>query len=164
VSHCAPTRSASDRIRALRTRVAVASSDLAWTVPAALHRASGGRWFSGFPLYRAEIVPARLRDTFLPGMTSPSERAYFTWHARELVTGAGALVDLGSWLGSTTAALAIGLRANRSDAASRTRIHAYDRFLWEPWMDVYAGLVAGGAPAPGASFVTAFEATRRVLA
>src|SRR5262249_13582069 len=53
----------------------------------------------------------------------------------------GRIVDLGCWLGSTTIALARGLR-RREDfsqdiAQHREVVHAYDRFVWEPWMDPF---------------------------
>jgi hypothetical protein len=92
-----------------------------------------------------------------PGMTTPSERAYFRWHAQERFTGEGAAIDLGSWLGSTTAALAMGLDANRVPAARRATLHAYDQFLWEPWMDIYADIVRDGQYSPGDTFLPEFE-------
>src|SRR5207244_4836892 len=101
----------------------------------------------------------RRHDDEFPGMTSANERAYFKWHAQEVFTGGGAIVDLGCWFGSTTAMLALGLYKNRRPAARRARIHAYDRFAWEPWMDDYVSAVRLGPYSPGDSFLPEFELT-----
>jgi hypothetical protein len=57
---------------------------------------------------------------------------WFRTYAANTYRGAGAIVDLGCFVGSTTISMAQGLRANR--AAKTAKIHAYDRFLWEDWM------------------------------
>jgi hypothetical protein len=90
-------------------------------------------------------------------MTSATERAYFKWHAQENFSGVGEIVDLGSWFGSTTAAMAMGLRANQRPAARRVKIKAYDRFTWEPWMDLYASAARLGPYSAGDSFLPEFE-------
>ncbi len=90
-------------------------------------------------------------------MTTATERAYFEWHTRARLTGDGAIVDLGPWLGSTTVALAMGLRESRRPATRGARIHAFDRFIWENWMDAYAGLTRIGTYSPGDSFLPEFE-------
>jgi hypothetical protein len=69
------------------------------------------------------------------GMITPHERAYYYAYTRRLFTGTGEIVDLGCWLGATTISLAAGLAANPRPGASRRRVHAYDRFIWEAWMD-----------------------------
>jgi hypothetical protein len=59
-------------------------------------------------------------------MTTPAERQLFYWLTRHRSTGAGAVVELGCWLGAGTAALAAGLR----DQGSSARVVAVDRFRW----------------------------------
>ena len=59
-------------------------------------------------------------------MTTPAERQLFYWLTRHRFTGAGAVVELGCWLGAGTAALAAGLR----DQGSSARVVAVDRFRW----------------------------------
>lgn len=60
----------------------------------------------------------------VPTMLSPGERRFYLWLAQHWATGAGAIVDLGCYVGGSTAYLAEGLRR-----AGRTQqIHAYDRF------------------------------------
>jgi hypothetical protein len=124
----------------------------------ALYRASRGRAGCSPDLYRAAIPwqPLTLGD--LPGMTALTERAYYAWHARERFAGAGEIVDLGAWFGSTTASLASGLVKNRNPATRDRNVHAYDRFVWEPWMDSYASLAAFGPYEPGDSFGQEFGA------
>jgi hypothetical protein len=66
------------------------------------------------------------------GMIVEQECDWFRTYAANTYRAAGAIVDLGCFVGSTTICLAQGLSANR--AAKTAKIHAYDRFLWEPWM------------------------------
>src|SRR5437016_12760146 len=72
---------------------------------------------------------------WLRGMTTPEEQAYFEEYARSIYTGAGEIVDLGCWLGSTTMSLARGLADNPSTEARRKKFHAFDRFLCDAGMD-----------------------------
>lgn len=90
-------------------------------------------------------------------MTAPVERAYFKWHAQEIFTGRGAVVDLGSWFGSTTVMLALGLSKNPRMQARLTSVHAFDRYIWEPWMEPYAWPVQSEQYSPGDSFIQEFE-------
>jgi hypothetical protein len=82
-------------------------------------------------------------------MISPHERAYFYAYARRLFTGTGEMVDLGCWLGATTISLAAGLARNSRPAAATRVVHAYDRFVWEDWMN---GVVLLGNPPLTRSF------------
>ena len=94
----------------------------------------------------------------LLGMTSPEERAWLAGYARAEYTGAGELVDLGCWFGSSTVPLAVGLAANPRVADRRRRIHAFDLFRWETWMeDSLAGSAEAGRFAEGDSFLPLFE-------
>jgi hypothetical protein len=74
-----------------------------------------------------------------------------------VLLGHGEVVDLGSWFGSTTAALAMGLDANPRRAAKRAKVHAFDRFTWEQWMDEYADAARFGPYSAGGSFRKEFE-------
>lgn len=67
-------------------------------------------------------------------MTTKEEQALFTRSVRDVARLSGEIVDLGCWLGSTTLSLASGLR----DIRDKGRVHAFDRFIWEPWMDLYS--------------------------
>lgn len=134
-------------------------SDLRWSLPWATYRLSGRRVQPSQELYRVGIPRQRWDRARLPGMTSPSERAYFKWHSQEVFTGAGAIVDLGSWFGSTTATLAMGLERNPRPAARSASIDAFDRFVWEEWMDDYAAAARFGPYREGDSFVREFERT-----
>jgi hypothetical protein len=78
------------------------------------------------------------------GMISGQECDWFRNYAADTYTGAGAIVDLGCFIGATSISLAQGLRANR--IAKAANIHAYDRFLWEDWMQDW--WEAKGLPPP----------------
>lgn len=78
------------------------------------------------------------------GMIVEQECNWFRTYAADIYSGAGAIVDLGCFVGSTTICLAQGLSANR--AAKTAKIHAYDRFLWEDWMQSW--WQAKALPAP----------------
>jgi hypothetical protein len=70
----------------------------------------------------------------IPTMVSKETLRYYKWLARTLQEP-GDIVELGSWMGSSTACLAEGLSQNpRSEQA---RIHAYDSFIWRDWMRTY---------------------------
>jgi hypothetical protein len=73
----------------------------------------------------------RLRSE-LVGMTALSDQRYLERYGRDDYTGAGDVVDLGCWLGSTTIPLAKGLDQNPS--FSSRKVHAYDLFIWADWM------------------------------
>jgi len=70
-------------------------------------------------------------------MTSTEEQIYFRRYARDMYSGVGEIVDLGCWLGSTTIPLAQGLCKNISVSTKGKRIHAYDLFVWEEWMNPF---------------------------
>jgi hypothetical protein len=60
----------------------------------------------------------------VPTMLSRDERRLYLWLGRDGAAGRGAIVDLGSFVGGSTAHLAEGNRR----AAQPVAIHAYDRF------------------------------------
>jgi hypothetical protein len=66
------------------------------------------------------------------GMIVAGESDWFRTYAANTYSGAGAIVDLGCFVGSTTISLAQGLRVNR--ASETAKIHACDCFIWEDWM------------------------------
>jgi hypothetical protein len=70
----------------------------------------------------------------VPGMTSLAEREYLRDYAARVYSGAGAIVDLGCWLGSLTIPLLAGLEKNPASAMGEADIHAYDLFRWADWM------------------------------
>jgi hypothetical protein len=95
----------------------------------------------------------------LVGMTTTEEQAFLFHFAKHRYRAEGAIVDLGCWLGSSTLPLAAGLEASALPAARAARIHAYDLFRWEEWMeDSLAGTPQAGTLRPGDSFQPLFEA------
>jgi len=106
-------------------------------------------------LFSRLFRPQRPAASSAVGMIVEQECSWFRTYAADIYRGAGAIVDLGCFVGSTTICLAQGLSANR--AAKTARIHAYDRFLWEDWMQNW--WTAKGLPAPeleGDSFLPEF--------
>lgn len=62
----------------------------------------------------------------VPGLVSASEGRYLYWLTFRGYTGAGAVVEVGPWLGLSTLHLASGLR----DAGYPAALHCYDQFEW----------------------------------
>jgi hypothetical protein len=89
-------------------------------------------------------------------MLSYRERQLLYWLARHYVNGSGRIVDGGSFLGGSTAALASGLAA-RTDGSWRKTIASYDLFRVEEYTLEY---FASSFPDPtvGKSFRSAFDA------
>lgn len=85
----------------------------------------------------------------LAGMTSIEERKFFGSCPSHLQGEKAVIVDLGCWLGSTTVSMAMGLR---HQAAPNGKIYAFDRFIWEPWMDPFAASLSCDYR-PGESFL-----------
>lgn len=95
----------------------------------------------------------------LPGMTSLDERRCLYGLARNKLSGAGEIVDLGCWLGSLTVSLAVGIRRNPVRDLGSRKVHAYDRFVWiSSYMDdCWPGDLDLPPPADGESFLRAYE-------
>lgn len=91
------------------------------------------------------------------GMTSSEEQNYFRRYAQDIYSGVGEIVDLGCWLGSTTIPLAQGLRENFNMSTKGKRIHAYDLFVWEKWMNPYR-TGCRKEYSPGESFLEEYKA------
>lgn len=69
-------------------------------------------------------------------MLADDEKQYLTWLTSEKYEGWGAIVELGVWLGSSSAALAEGLRRR----GSKAKIQSFDRFVWEDYMSAAASV------------------------
>jgi hypothetical protein len=96
----------------------------------------------------------------LVGMTSPLEQKYYQSCVSNVATMNGAIVDLGCWLCSTTIPLAKGLSSiTDSTLTDSKKIYAFDRFIWESWMDPHMSNLYG-IYRPGDSFLP--EARKRV--
>ena len=62
----------------------------------------------------------------IPNMLTVEEQQYLIWVTSELRRGTGAVVDLGPWLGCSSAALAEGIRRSRGEV----RVQSLDLFEW----------------------------------
>jgi hypothetical protein len=82
-----------------------------------------------------ESIRTLINGVGVPGMITEAERAFYTDCSRRLADVDGAIVDLGCWMGATAVALAQGVRGKTGDHAQGPRVYAYDRFVWESWMD-----------------------------
>lgn len=88
--------------------------------------------------------------TEIPGMLAPEECEYMYWLTSTQYDGEGAIVDLGCWLGQSTACLAAGLERSGRPG----QVIAFDLFQWEP--SYMRNVLALDLPA-GASFRPEFE-------
>lgn len=84
-------------------------------------------------VWTGDPVPAHVAN--YPSMLTQDERAMLRWLTRDYYTGAGAICDLGSFLGGSTISLADGLAAA---GRSGQLIHSYDRHrireaAWQDW-------------------------------
>jgi SAM-dependent methyltransferase len=107
------------------------------------------------PNWRSRPVPPAC--TKVPTMLIPDELRLLHHLAQDAYTGAGAIVDAGSFLGGSTVALAEGLRRNRRrprGAAAQKPIHSYDRFQVEDWT---RGIYFPESTPAGTSFRAEFE-------
>ena len=94
----------------------------------------------------------------LLGETSYREQLWFERFVQETYTGAGEIVDLGCWLGSTTIPLAKGLEKNTRPSTSNRVIHAYDLFIWGPrYENAVIGTELEGKYRPNESILEEFE-------
>lgn len=81
--------------------------------------------------WRSKALPPAL--TKVPTMLVPDELRLLHHLAADYYTGAGAIVDAGSFLGGSTIALAEGLRRNPRARGLTKPIQSYDRFEVEDW-------------------------------
>lgn len=111
------------------------------------------RWRRPGPPFYSVTPPSGLL-----GMTMPEERAWLRWYASRRYRAQGLIADLGCWMGSTTVPLAIGLAENQAVGEKDGRIHAFDLFEWQDWMDDFvAGTALNGRFVVGSSFLDAFR-------
>lgn len=66
-------------------------------------------------------------------MLSRETMEYYSWLGTQL-SGSGDIVEFGVWLGSSTRCLCEGLARSRAKREREPRVHAYDAFIWQPWM------------------------------
>jgi hypothetical protein len=95
-------------------------------------------------------------------MLTDLEKEYLYTFAFKEYGGQGAIVDLGCWLGSSTIALASGLREHPNPQLRSALVHAYDLFMWDGWMNDVSAVrqtPLDGKYKPGESF---FEACREL--
>lgn len=95
------------------------STSAATTACARAHndRLDAGLWTA------PDVVGAEARIE-VPTMLAEEERQFYYWAAREWARGDGAFVDLGAFVGGSTARLAAGA----ADAGHGAVTHSYDRF------------------------------------
>jgi hypothetical protein len=70
----------------------------------------------------------------IPTMLCKETLGYYKWLTKTF-EGPGDVVELGSWMGSSTACLAEGLSQNPRRGGRI--IHVYDSFIWRDWMKAY---------------------------
>ena len=73
-----------------------------------------------------------------PSMVTIAEQALYHAMAARSMTGSGAMVELGCWMGASTRALARGLSENERISPGQRRLHVYDRFVWDPVMSDFS--------------------------
>lgn len=81
----------------------------------------------------------------IPGMIQPIEKQMLFWAGRDYYSGFGEIVELGTFLGTSTECLSKGLGENQRVPDKDGRIHCYDLFLrsenvdraYAPWLDPY---------------------------
>jgi hypothetical protein len=76
--------------------------------------------FSDFNNVALPALPA------VPGLVTEAECRYLYWLTSRGFTGAGAVVEVGTWLGLSSLHLAAGLR----DGGFPEALHCYDQFIW----------------------------------
>lgn len=95
-------------------------------------------------------------EQIIPGMLSIQEQNYLIDYTSTQYQGHGQIVDLGCWMGSSAASMAKGLEKNAHAAVKAQKIHAFDIFTWEGWMDqCVAGTPYEGKFRPGDCFYEA---------
>lgn len=76
-----------------------------------------------------------VEPSHIPSMVSHEERQYYKYIGR-FYSGKGMVVELGPWLGCSTASIVRGLIDNPHFVGKK--LHVYDDFVWRPdWMNDY---------------------------
>jgi tetratricopeptide (TPR) repeat protein len=76
--------------------------------------------------WNTSTAPAKIYKP--KGMIGPEERRALYWLAKNWITGRGAIVDAGAYIGASAFSLAAGLSANPNIASSQPVIHSFDYF------------------------------------
>ena len=118
--------------------------------------ASGGE-YAGVLSPTAFLAHLRPGPKYL-GATTIEEQAWCRWFAAEIFTGAGALVELGPWLGSLTLSYCEGLVRNPRARMRRKLAFVYDLFEWSAIFEEWSrGTPHAGRLKPGQSFEDALR-------
>jgi hypothetical protein len=115
--------------------------------------------------WRAQELSAATQA--IPGMIRQDTMKYYKWLGSR-VSGRGAVVELGCWLGQSTAALAEGLADN--PAFNGRKLQVFDKFEWDAWLCDYVACfeqelrmeghsLAASPPQAGDSYLDAFNAS-----
>ncbi len=88
--------------------------------------------------------------THIPTMLTREEVRYLFWLGKSVWDGTGNLVEIGPWLGGSTACLAAGMKASGLPAEKRLKV--FDNFIWRQFMASRADLPIE----PGQSFQSYF--------
>jgi organic radical activating enzyme len=76
--------------------------------------------------WNTSTAPAKIYKP--KGMIGPEERRALYWLAKNWITGRGAIVDAGAYIGASAFSLAVGLSANPNIARGQSVIHSFDYF------------------------------------
>lgn len=98
----------------------------------------------------ATLAPA----AHVPTMLGPEEQRLYYWLAREAVGGAGAIADVGSFVGGSAARLVLGM----TDGGHSGRVHLFDRFTADERVKRRLLYPAGVAPFAGANALPVAQA------
>ena len=107
------------------------------------------RQADGHRPWKALRLPRELAA--IRSMLTEEEKRYLTWLGQERFEGWGAVIDLGAWLGGSSAALAEGIRRAGRSAC----VQSFDRFLWEEEPQFMAA-IAGEHRRAGTDFLDLF--------
>jgi hypothetical protein len=92
--------------------------------------------------------------SLIPNMLYEDAMRYYHWLGRTL-DPVGAAVELGCWMGCSTACLAAGLRQN--SLYRDRKLYVFDSFVWQDWMTRYTiDPVLHSRFRAGESFIVAF--------
>ncbi len=100
--------------------------------------------FDNSPWIRAQIAGIEAASS-VPTMLSDEEQALYAWLTGVWMDDIGDVVDLGCFVGGSTARLAVGLEAGKR----RAHLHAYDRFGCDEELKAQMLYPAGIAPFEG---------------
>jgi len=100
--------------------------------------------------WRTAVPPA---DVFaVPTMLGHDEQRLLFSLTQGSLTGAGAIIDAGAFLGGSTLALARGLQANPRPAVATAAVHTFDHFILDAYsIEHYIEPARDGIRLPGAS-------------